>query len=87
MNVRFLADYWSLVWRKVQRKIVSITLMHYFHAKVGTVKDVTPSVYNMTLTLNNGLIEVESVEVKSHGADAESGKPDSQHWPRSEEKM
>ena len=26
-----------------------------------------PGVHNSTLTLNNGLIEVESVEVKSHG--------------------
>ena len=66
---------------KIQREVMGITLMHYFHAKTSTIKDVGPGLYNMTLTLNNGLIEVKSVEVESHGADAERGKPDSQDRP------
>ena len=61
--------------------------MHYLKTKVGTIQDICPGVDNSTLTFNNGLIEVESVEVKCHGADAEGGKPDSHDWPRSEEEM
>ena len=41
----------------------------------------------MTLTLNNGLIEVESVEVESHGGDAEGGKPDAHNRPCCEEEV
>ena len=66
---------------------MSIALVHDFHSQTGTVENVCPGVQNTTLTINNGLIEVESVEVECHGADAEGGKPDSHDWPRSEEEM
>ena len=64
-----------------------VPLMLNFKAEVSAVKDVSPSVYHMTFTFNNGLIEVESVEVECHGADAEGGKPDAHNRPRSQEKV
>ena len=72
---------------KVKWEVVSITLVHNFHTQTSTVENVCPGVQNTTLTINNGLIEVESVEVECHGADAEGGKLDSHDWPRSEEEM
>ena len=64
-----------------------IPLMHHLKAEVGTVENVSPGVHHMTLTLSNGLIEVESVEVEGHGADAEGGKPDADDRPSCEEEM
>ena len=52
---------------------MSVALVHYFHTKTSSVKNISPGVYQLYLgTLNNGLIEVESVEVKSHGAETPS---------------
>ena len=64
-----------------------IPLVHHLKAEVGTVKNVSPCVNHMTLTFSNGLIEVEPIEVESHGADAEGGKPDTHDWPSCEEEM
>ena len=52
--------------------------MHYLKAKVGTVQDVCPCRDDfLTGTgTNDALVEVESVEVKGHSADAKSSKPD-----------
>ena len=65
-----------------------ITLVHDFHTEVGTVQHIGPSVHNMTLIFNNGLIEVEPVEVESHGADAEAANqiPATGHAARKEVK-
>ena len=54
-----------------------ISFMHDFHSKTSSVKNVSPSIHHTTLTFNNGLIEVEPIEVERHGGDAEGGKPDS----------
>ena len=63
-----------------QAEVMCIPLMHHLKNEVGTVKNVSPCVDHMTLTFSNGLIEVEPIEVESHGADAEGGKQDA-HWP------
>ena len=44
---------------------MSVTLVHDFHTKTSSVQNVSPGVHNSTLTLNNGLIEVESVEIEA----------------------
>ena len=64
-----------------------VSFVHDLHTKSGSVKDVGPGVEHVSLVVLNGLVEVEAVEVESHGRDAEGGKPDSHHWPRSEEEM
>ena len=61
--------------------------MHNFHTQTCTVQDVRPCIDDMTLTFNNGLIEVESIEVECHGADAEGGKPDSHNWECGKEEV
>ena len=72
---------------KIKREVVCVPFVHDFHTESGTVKDVGPGVEHVFLVVLNGLVEVEAVEVESHGRDAEGGKPDSHHWPRSEEEM
>ena len=72
---------------KIKREVVCVPFVHDLHTESGTVKDVCPGVEHMSLVVLDGLVEVEAVEVESHGRDAEGGKPDSHHWPRSEEEM
>ena len=43
-----------------------VTLMHYLHSQTSSVKNVCPSVKNSTLSINDGLVEVETVEVEGH---------------------
>ena len=66
---------------------MSVSFVHDFHTESGAVEDICPGVEHSSLSVDNGLVEVEAVEVESHGRDAEGGKPDSHHWPRSEEEM
>ena len=40
---------------------MSITLMHYLHAKSGTVKHIGPGVQNTTLSVDDRLVEVETI--------------------------
>ena len=61
--------------------------MHHFHSKTCTVQNVRPGVNNMPLAISDGLIEVEAVEVESHGGDAEGGKPDADNRPCCEEEV
>ena len=54
-------------WTQQQQdlgEVVCVTLMHNLHSKTSTVEYVCPGVQNTTLTINNGLIEVEPVEVE-----------------------
>ena len=55
---------------------MSITLMHYFHTETSAVEDICPGVEHATLTIKDGLVEVETVEVECHGGDTKSSKPD-----------
>ena len=64
-----------------------VSFVHDLHTKSGSVKDVGPSVEDVSLVVLDRLVEVEAVEVESHGRDAEGGKPDSHDWSRSEEEM
>ena len=61
--------------------------MHDLHSKTCSVENICPGVKDMSLVVLDRLVEVESVEVKRHGADAEGGKPDSHDWPRCEEEV
>ena len=46
-----------------------ISLVHNFKAKVGSIEDVSPGIYNMTLSLD-GLVKIEAIQVERHGANA-----------------
>ena len=66
---------------------MSVALVHYFHAQTSTVEDISPSVDHMTLVVNDRLVEVETVEVESHRGNTESGEPDTDNRPGSQEEV
>ena len=66
---------------------MGIALVHHFHPQVGTVDDVSPSVDHVALSIHNGVVEVEPVEVEGHGADPQCGEPDTDHRPSGEEEV
>ena len=55
---------------------MSITLVHDFHTQTSTVQNVCPGVEDTTLTVDDRLVEVESVKVECHGANTKSSEPD-----------
>ena len=66
---------------------MSITLMHYFHTQVSSVKNVCPGVQDTTLTIKDGLVEVEAVQVERHGGHTQCSEPDANYWPCSQEEV
>ena len=72
---------------KVEREVVSITLVHDFHAQTSAVENVCPSVDHFALTINDGLVEVETVEVERHRRYAQGSKPDTDNRPSSKEEV
>ena len=66
---------------------MSVALVHHFHAEAGTVEDVSPGVQHTALGIQDGLVEVEAVQVEGHGAHAEGGEPDANHRPGSQEEV
>jgi len=60
---------------------MSVTLVHYFHTEVGTVDDISPSVDSATLRVDDGLVEVETVQVEGHRGNTQSGEPDTDNRP------
>src|SRR6056300_972379 len=69
---------------KIQREIVCVSLVHHFHPKTSTVKDISPGVNNTTLTINDRLVEVKTVEVECHRGNTKSSEPDANNRPSSE---
>merc|ERR1712023_209094 len=68
-------------------EVVSVALVHHFHAEVGAVQHISPSVQDAALTIQDGLVEVEAVQVEGHGADAQGGEPDAHNRPGSQEEV
>ena len=66
---------------------MSITLVHDFHAQSSAVQNVCPGVQHTTLRVDDGLVEVETVQVKCHGADAHCSEPDTDNRPCCEEEV
>ncbi len=72
---------------KVEWEVVSVTLVHDFHAKTSTVENVCPSRENVTIVVQDGLVEVETVQVECHGANTKCSKPDSYYRPCCQEEV
>ena len=53
----------------VKREVVGVAFVHDFHAETSSVQDVRPRIDDVTFTVLDGLVEVKSIEVESHGAD------------------
>ena len=66
---------------------MSISFVHHFHSETSTVQNVGPSVNHFALVLNDGLVEVEAIQVKRHSANTKSGKPNANDWPSRKEKV
>ena len=66
---------------------MSITLVHNFHTQTCTVQHISPGVQDFALTVHDGLVEVETVEVECHGANAQGGEPDTDNRPCCEEEV
>merc|ERR1712100_959169 len=68
-------------------EVVSVALVHHFHAEVGAVQHISPGVQDAALTIKDGLVEVEAVQVEGHGADAQGSEPDANDRPGSQEEV
>ena len=66
---------------------MSIALVHYLHSQSSTVKDICPSIEHTTLTIQNALVKIQTVEIKSHRAYTKSSEPDANHRPGSQEEV
>ena len=96
-NIQFLGnstDGWSSESNRsafsssqVQWEVMCVTLVHYLHPEVGTVKNISPGVEHTTLRVDDRLVEVETVEVECHGANTKSGEPDANNRPCCEEEV
>ena len=72
---------------KIKREVVCVTFVHDFHSETCSVEDVCPGVEDATLSVDDRLVEVESIEVECHCAYAKGGEPDSDYWPCSQEEV
>jgi hypothetical protein len=72
---------------EIQWEVVSVTLVHDFHTEVSTVKNVCPGVQDTTLTIKDGLVEVETVQVERHRGNTKCGEPDADYWPCCQEEV
>ena len=66
---------------------MSITLVHYFHTQTSAVENVCPSVEHTTLTIKDGLVEVETVQVERHRGHTQCGEPNTNYRPCSKEEV
>ena len=77
-------------WTQQQQgreEVVSITLVHNFHTQTSAVENVCPSVEHTTLTIDDGLVEVETVQVERHRGNTKCGEPDTNNRPSSKEEV
>ena len=70
-----------------QWEVVCVTLMHNFHAQTSAVEYVCPGVEHTTLTIDDGLVEVETVQVERHRGNTKCGEPDANNRPSSKEEV
>lgn len=64
-----------------------VPFVHNLKAESCSVKNVCPSRDDTVLTINNGLVEVETIQVERHCRNAKSGEPDANHRPGGEEEV
>jgi hypothetical protein len=66
---------------------MSIALVHYLHPQSSAIKNISPSVDYLTLTINDTLIKVEAIQIEGHRRNTKSGEPDAHNWPASKEEV
>ena len=50
---------------QVEGEVVSIALVHHFHAEVGAVQHISPGVQDAALTIKDGLVELKPFRLKA----------------------
>jgi hypothetical protein len=66
---------------------MGISLVHHFHPQTCSVKNISPSRNYSILTINKGLVEIKSVQVKCHSANTKGSKPNTNYWPSGKEEV
>ena len=66
---------------------MSVSLVHNLHPKTSSVEYVSPSGDDTVLTIHQGLVEVEAVEVEGHGGHPKGGEPDADDGPGCQEEV
>ncbi|MFM1843829.1 MAG: hypothetical protein RLZZ490_2572, partial [Cyanobacteriota bacterium] len=66
---------------------MGIAFVHYFKTDVGAVQYVRPGADDATLAIQDGLVEVESVQVERHRGNTHCGEPDADYRPRTQEEV
>ena len=66
---------------------MSVALVHNFHTQTSTVEYVCPGVEHTTLTIDDGLVEVETVQVECHRGNTKCGEPHANNRPCSKEEV
>ncbi|MEY2984791.1 MAG: hypothetical protein RLZZ568_1408, partial [Cyanobacteriota bacterium] len=66
---------------------MGIAFVHYFKTNVGAVQYVSPGADDTTLAVQDGLVEVETVQVERHGAYAHCREPDADDRPGTQEEV
>ena len=66
---------------------MSVTLVHNFHTQTSAVENICPGIEHTTLTIKDGLVEVETVQVECHRANTKCGEPDANNRPCSKEEV
>lgn len=77
----------SLLIQYEQEKLYDYQRKHYWHPQVGAVDHICPGIDHATLRVDHRLVEVETVEVKRHGADTQGGEPDADYRPGTQEEV
>ena len=66
---------------------MSVTFVLNFDTEVSTVQDVSPSINYLTISSENGLIKIQTVEVECHSIHTKASEPNTHHREGSKEEM
>lgn len=66
---------------------MGIAFVHYFKTDVGSVQYISPGADYPALAIQDGLVEVETVQVERHGAYTHSSEPDADYRPSTQEEV
>jgi hypothetical protein len=67
--------------------LMGISLVHHFHSETCSVEYISPGINYLSFRTHNGLVEIKSVQVESHGTNTKSSKPNTNYWPSGKEEV
>ena len=66
---------------------MSVSFVKDFKTKVGSVQNVSPSIDYLTITCNDRLIEIKSIQIERHCRNTQSSEPNANNWPSGEKEV